>query len=157
MDDYTSKFLFSSAATSYPFFSKIVFYLYLCLGVSFLKILIFKTKLKVLEKKQDLYHGLTCEASVSNRDMARKLVIPLFFALVPTFLDELARKRLLRRLILASRLLGAYNSRTKPQPSPPPTPPGVAPLLKRDLTNFESRDLWRESAIFRIKKCRIIL
>ena len=125
--------------------------------MSFLKILIFKTKLKVLEKKQDLYHGLTCEASVSNRVIARKLVIPFFFTLVPIFLDELARKRLLRRLIMASRLLGAYNSRTKPQPSPLPPPPRVTPLLKRDLTNFESRDMGRESAIFRIKKYRIIL
>ena len=126
--------------------------------MSFLKILIFKTKLKVLEKKQDLYHGLTCEASVSNRVIARKLVILFFFfALVPIFLDELARKRLLRRLIMAPRLLGGYNSCTKPQPSPPPTPPRVTPLLKRDLTNFESRDLGRERAIFRIKKYRIIL
>ena len=41
------------------FFSKIVFYLYVCIGVSFLEILIFKTKLKVLEKKQVLYHDLT--------------------------------------------------------------------------------------------------
>ena len=60
---------------------------------------------------------------------------------------------------MASRLLGAYNSRTKPQPSPPHPPEGYSrtPVLKRDLTNFESRDLGRESAIFRIKKYRIIL
>ena len=104
--------------------------------MSFLKILIFKTKLKVLEKKQDLYHGLTCEASVSNRVIARKLVIPFFFALVSIFLDELARKRLLRRLIMASRLLGAYNSRTKPQPSPPSHPPEGYSLTETGFDQF---------------------
>ena len=60
--------------------------------------------------------GVACVASVSNRVIARKLevegggggvpsfpspspVIPFFFSLVPAFLDELARKRLLRRLV----------------------------------------------------------
>ena len=64
--------------------------------------------------------NIACEASVSSRVMARKLereqkkkrrgrgmgrlLLPrhsffFFFALVPTFLDELARKRLPRRLI----------------------------------------------------------
>ena len=64
--------------------------------------------------------SVACVASVSNRVIARKLeveggggggggeslatpppspVIPFFFALVPAFLDELARKRLLRRLV----------------------------------------------------------
>ena len=57
---------------------------------------------------------LACVASLPNRVIARKLereqkkkflLSPpphpsfLFFALVPTFLDELARKRLLRRLL----------------------------------------------------------
>ena len=37
---------------------------------------------------------VACVASVSNRVIARKF----FFALVPTFLHELAQKRLLRRL-----------------------------------------------------------
>ena len=50
---------------------------------------------------------LACVASVSNRVIARKLEQEqkkrwsfLFFALVPAFLDELARKRLLRGLEL---------------------------------------------------------
>ena len=50
--------------------------------------------------------ALAFVASVSNRVIARKLereqkkkLIPFTFALAPTFLDELARKRLLRRLV----------------------------------------------------------
>ena len=60
--------------------------------------------------------SVACVASVSNRVITRKLevegggggvpsfpslspVIPFFFSLVPAFLDELARKRLLRRLV----------------------------------------------------------
>ena len=39
-----------------------------------------------------------------------------------------------------------------PNPPPPPPFPRVTPLLKRDLTNFESRDLGRGRARFRIKK-----
>ena len=51
---------------------------------------------------------LACVASVSNRVMARKLEREqkkTFFALVPTFLDELARKRLLRRLTTVLHVL----------------------------------------------------
>ena len=56
----------------------------------------------------DFITRIACVASVSNRVIARKLEREpkkkprhsFFSALVPTFVDELARKRLLRRLLL---------------------------------------------------------
>ena len=64
--------------------------------------ILYYVKYGVSNSRQVKYSNsfLACVASVSNRVIARKLERHLFFfALVPVFQTNLARKRLLRRLI----------------------------------------------------------